>query len=99
MFEQLSGNWPLKKLQGHNHATAANRKGEIPAYFFVFQVTGITAPAAGVLTLFAGWREVVVDAIPYLANRSLDWFLLAMGITLVMFLFAEAVSAVTNATP
>lgn len=59
-------------------------KVKLPAYFFVFQVIGVMTLAAGVLTLFTGWREVVVDAIPYLANRSLDWFLLAMGITLVI---------------
>ena len=62
----------------------ASGKLKIPFHFFVLQLLGLLALAAGILTLFTSHRQWIVEAAPYLANRTLDWLLLVLGMTLLI---------------
>lgn len=62
----------------------ASAKLKIPSYFYVLQMLGLLALVAGILTLFTSHRQAIVEVAPYLANRALDWFLLVLGITLMI---------------
>ncbi|AGG89734.1 hypothetical protein [Rhodanobacter denitrificans] len=55
-------------------------KAKLPPYFFLGQPIGLAALTLGALTLFTQKRDAIVGAIPILANRSLDWCLLALGV-------------------